>query len=320
MKEHHRTCALLLLMGLMAAPGCASWTPGGRFRKRGEANSDSESDINGRFSENKPKQPVRSAFKNASSAVATALTIKPKVIPADDPTNLAYKGTVDAEVYGKVARLYEERGNYEEALKQYDRALKIAPRDASTLVGMARVHDRLGNLRETENYYRRAITANPNNPLVANDLGLFYARQRRFPQAVEMLNRAVSLDPQRPLYRNNLAAALVDARQIDQALQHLLAVNPPAVAHYNLGYMLHERGQADPAMHHFTQAVLMNPTMREAQEMIAQLSSRSESRSANRMAEPPRGGPAPAWQSGSTNAPPMDNSAPGRPPFESRPW
>lgn len=319
MKEHRPLFALLLL-GLTVAPGCASWTPFGWFKKDREANFDRDSDLSQLSSpKGNSKQPVRSAVKSATSAVAGALAIKPKVVPADDPTALNYKGNVDAEVYAGVARLYAERGSYDEALKQYDRALKIAPNDPPTLVGVARVYDQMGNLPAAENFYRRAISAAPNSPLAASDLGLFYARQRRFPDAIGMLDRAVRIDPQRPLYRNNLASALVDTQQPDRALQHLLAVHPPAVAHYNLGYMLHDRGLTEPAMFHFTRAALLNPAMPEAQAMIAQMTARDDNRSASRMPEPTRNASAPPWRPGSTYPPPAEAEGQQHPP-DSRPW
>ena len=54
------------------------------------------------------------------------------------------------------------------------------------------------------------------------------------------LRQAVKLEPKRKLYRNNLATVLVDMGRTDEAWDELSSVHTPAVAHYNLGYLLYQ--------------------------------------------------------------------------------
>ena len=45
--------------------------------------------------------------------------------------------------------------------------------------------------------------------------------------------------PNSQLYRNNLAALLVESNRPDDAVTILSEAYGPAVAHYNVGYLLH---------------------------------------------------------------------------------
>src|SRR5207247_1633365 len=77
--------------------------------------------------------------------------------------------------------------------------------------------------------------------------------------------------PDNAKYRNNLAAALVDAGKENESFTELTAANPPAVAHYNLAYLLNEKGQRASAITHLQQAVAFDPSLKPASDMLAQL-------------------------------------------------
>ena len=82
----------------------------------------------------------------------------------------------------------------------------------------------------------------------------------------------VSLTPDNAKYRNNLAAALVDVGRADEAYEQLATINSPAVAHYNLAYLLQQRGQRPDAIKHLREAISLDPALTPAHEMLSQLS------------------------------------------------
>jgi hypothetical protein len=103
-------------------------------------------------------------------------------------------------------------------------------------------------------------------------MGLCFARQQQWPRATESLNHAIALQPANPKYRNNLATVLVEMGRTEEALKQLTAVNPPAVAHYNMAYLLEQKGQPNLAIGHLQQAVARDPNLGPAHEMLARLS------------------------------------------------
>ncbi|HTN74702.1 MAG TPA: tetratricopeptide repeat protein, partial [Pirellulaceae bacterium] len=255
-----REFEIALLAVLTAAlPGCAgksiwpSWSS-----SKSSSSSQSMEELTAKNSAaTKPPSSFSNGMKKTSDSIVSALTIKPKVIPAKDPTALDGKPTkLGPEIYVSAARIHENRGDMDAASAQYKKALELAPKDVSALVGLARLHDRQGQFAEAETLYKKAAEANPKSPLVWNDLGLCYARQKRLPEATSTLSRAVQLQPNNAMYRNNVATVLVEQGRLDEAWTQLSAVNDPATAHYNMGYLLHQHKHDGKAGEHLEQALV----------------------------------------------------------------
>jgi len=167
--------------------------------------------------------------------------------------------------------LLENQGKFAEAEEKYREALKAAPTDLNALVSLARLHDRQGQSQKAIEHYQKAAQAHPTNGLVFNDLGICLRRQQQGEKALVAFRKAVELTPDNAKYRNNLAAALVDSGKENEAFAELAAVNPVAVAHYNLAYLLQEKGQRENALRHLHNAVAADPSLKPASDMLAQL-------------------------------------------------
>lgn len=237
---------------------------------------------------------IGSGLKKTGSAISDALTIKPKVTPAEDATSLNSKPVkLGPDIYISGARVHETRGNHAAAADQYRKALELAPKDMGALVGLARLYDRQGQFADAEKLYKQASEVDPKSALVANDLGLCYARQKRLDEATVMLTKATELQPQNPMYRNNMATVLVEQGRIDEAWAQLAVVSEPAVAHYNLAFLLHKREHDELAAQHLQQALAANPQLTAAQQLLAQIRS-SAGIDSGELAEMERG-PAPSY-------------------------
>jgi tetratricopeptide (TPR) repeat protein len=215
------------------------------------------------------ENPLTATFKKATRSLADALTIKPRVIPADDPTRLSTDpGPIDAELYVSAARLMENRGEFLAAQQQYEKALEVETNCLAALVGLSRLYHRQGRMDEAIRLCHLAVEVHPESGLAHNDLGLCYARRMQVERAVESLSAAVQLQPESQLYRNNLAAALVLAGRIEEARMHLAQVHGSAITEYNLGYLLHKQGKRDAARDHFQRALQLDPALRPAAQML----------------------------------------------------
>ncbi len=85
------------------------------------------------------------------------------------------------------------------------------------------------------------------------------------------MRQAVKLEPKRKLYRNNLATVLVDMGRTDEAWAELSSAHPSPVAHYNLGYLLYQKGDKGEASRQFTLAYEADKSLTMAHDMLAQL-------------------------------------------------
>lgn len=203
------------------------------------------------------------------ASISEALTIKPKVIPADDPLKVTEKpGKVSAEVYLSAARLYENQGEFEAATGQYRKALEVAPKSLPALIGFARLQDRQSKFEEASRLYKKAIVAHPQSATAYNDLGLCQARHGQPEAALENIQKAVQLEPANKLYRNNAASVLVDMSRSTEALEHLVLAHGEAVAHYNLGFLLFQRDRNEQASEQFALAVEKDSSLVQAREML----------------------------------------------------
>jgi tetratricopeptide (TPR) repeat protein len=189
-----------------------------------------------------------------------------------DPTSLAYKGKpLDAYFYVASAKVAEAQNNLVAAENFYQQALVVSETDLAALLGYAHLLDRQGKLDEATNYYRQAVEHHPQDATARNDLGLCYARRNLLNESAVELAKAVELQPQKQLYRNNLAKVFVELGQPQRALEHLMVGAQPAVAHYNLACLLHQRGHSQAAASHFAQAAQHDPSLPGAQEWAQQL-------------------------------------------------
>jgi len=216
-------------------------------------------------------QRVTNAFKKGSSANVSS---KPASNSQLDPISLGFaSGPPNAELYLSMAKMSDQGGNTPHARSMYQRALTIDPKNLDGMLALARLEDREGQLDAALHYYQQAVQTHPQSAKALNDLSLCFARRNQLAEALPPLEQAIRLKPSKPLYRNNIAKVLLELNQVNVALQHQSAVHPPAVAQYNIGVLLHQRGRDAEAVQFLTGASQADPTLVAASTLLAQLTS-----------------------------------------------
>lgn len=198
----------------------------------------------------------------------------PSVTPdrSNDPISIGYPtGPPTAELFLSMAHLSDRGGNIDHARSMYRQALALQSDNLEALLGLARLEDREGRLGEALKLYQQAAAAHPQNAKALNDLGLCYARSGQFPASVRSLDQAVRLQPEKALYRNNIAKVLTQVDRVDEALAHLSKVHQPAIAQYNMGVLLEQRGKTVQAIHFLTAASHIDPQLQPAHALLAEL-------------------------------------------------
>lgn len=216
-------------------------------------------------------QSVSDGFKSGMKKLADAVTPDTPVKPADDPVALSTKAKPSPELHISLGLMAEQKGNFPEAERRYQTALKLQPKHFGALLAYARLKDRQNQFEEAVRLYQEAIQAHPDQATAFNDLALCYARNKRLHEAQAQLERAVQLKPKETLYRNNLATLLVELGDLDRAFQHLATAHGEAVAYYNLGYLLQKKGQPKQAAVLFAKALEKDPSLVEAQVWLEKL-------------------------------------------------
>jgi Flp pilus assembly protein TadD len=223
------------------------------------------------------------------------------------------------EFHVSMAQQMESIGNLSGAEEQYRKALELDKHHLAALINLAHLCDRQKKMTEAEGLYLKATKLHPKEAAAFNDLGLCYARQHKLAQSQAALAEAVRLDGSRKLYRNNLATVLVEIDRPQEALTHLQAVHEESVAHYNLGYLLANKGEQQLAEHHFREALRINPQQTAAQTWLDNLQNQqpmlaaapsdgANDRSTETLAEHPGAGAGPHLHSGIHKLPPVEDS------------
>lgn len=203
---------------------------------------------------------AKKAFSKTTNAVTGAFRFgDDKVVEEEvisDPLSLANKpASVGPEVYVANGRLWESTGDNTKAMESYTKALQNAPGDPEALASIARLHLRQGNQQQAVQYFQQAIAGAPENALLYNELGLVLNTAGNYQQAVVALEKSLELAPGTSKYANSLASVRFGGGDATAAYQVLLANNKPAIANYNMAYLLYSNGQVEVARGYLNQAL-----------------------------------------------------------------
>ena len=120
-----------------------------------------------------------------------------------------------------------------------------------------------GRTDEAIDQFQAALRLAPDFLPAHNNLGAAYARKGLIDEAIEELRIAIKLDPESADAHNNLGSALGEKGLSDKAMEQFriaLSLNPAfADAHNNLGISYLKLGDFDKALTHFEEAVRLNP-------------------------------------------------------------
>jgi tetratricopeptide (TPR) repeat protein len=121
-----------------------------------------------------------------------------------------------------------ELGRYDEALIQFEEALRIRP-SADSHYRLAVLYTKMNRFADAERHYLMSVHYNALMPEPYFELGVLYEKLRRRTAAVQAYREAVRLEPNYAFAHNNLANLLAEDGRLDEAIQHYkqaLATDP----------------------------------------------------------------------------------------------
>jgi tetratricopeptide (TPR) repeat protein len=161
-----------------------------------------------------------------------------------------------------------QRGRVDEAIVQFQEALKIQPNCAESHHSLGCALLTKGRADEALKHFRKAVQLRPNHAESHNNLGVALRQQGQLENAMEQFQQAVEIRPDYAEAHNNLGLALRRQGQLEDAIAHFqkaLEIRPRhAEAHNNLGVALRLQGQLADAMAHFQKALAIQPNLTDA--------------------------------------------------------
>jgi tetratricopeptide (TPR) repeat protein len=170
--------------------------------------------------------------------------------------------------YTNLGFAFLQKGQADEALKQFQKALEINSNDRDAHIDLGMVLDEIGQLDEAIAQYQKALEIDPDYAEAHNNLGNTLMRKGQLGEAIAEYQMALKINPKYAEGHGNLGAAFFQNGRFDEAIaqyQKALEINPNyAEAHNNLGNALLRNGQLGQAIQEFQKALEINPKFAQA--------------------------------------------------------
>jgi Tfp pilus assembly protein PilF len=127
-----------------------------------------------------------------------------------------YKRTLEyaprsARLLNDMGIAYNERGETEEAIRSFMKAIDIDPRHPEAYDNIGKIYTNLGDARgssgnnaEAIEFYKKAIEISPDAVAAYNNLGNVYKAAGRFDEAMELYKKALEISPGHPIILHNI--------------------------------------------------------------------------------------------------------------------
>jgi len=161
----------------------------------------------------------------------------PRVIVLEDP--------LDARGHNDLGVAYQQRGESDLALREYERAAELDRRWARPLINRGNLQAAEGEWRKAQKSYFKALDREPDNAEAMNNLAWVLLRGGESGAALSWAEKSVAGNPLEPVFLDTLAEARIACGDYDgarQAIAEALALDPPPELRQSLEQM---RAMAD---------------------------------------------------------------------------
>jgi len=169
-----------------------------------------------------------------------------------DPARLT-----QADTHRELASVKLKENRIGFAIREYQKALEINPRDPEAHFGIAEAYRRKGLFGEAEKHLLRTLELDPRNLEARLNLGVVYLMQERYAQAIEqndlLMKDPTFLRPARALVNRGWARYKSgDAKGAESDFRRAIAAEPANYfGHLDLGIVLYERGEMVKSIQEF---------------------------------------------------------------------
>lgn len=112
-------------------------------------------------------------------------------------------------------------GRNEEAIHNYQEAIRINARYDNAHYNLANILAKQGKTEEAISHYREAVRINPGYSIAYNNLGVNLVKLRKYDDAIFYYRQALQIEQNNPGFHLNLGVALVDKGDLKEAIEHL---------------------------------------------------------------------------------------------------
>lgn len=152
---------------------------------------------------------------------------------------------------------------FKEARENFEKAIKLSPKDATALFYLANCYDNLGQILDAEKCYLKVIEVRENYVDAYKDLCIIYMKTNREMNAIEIGKKGKLIAPNDFTFDYLIGTANITMKKYNEGIEHLeaaLALNPSHFQIYNnLGTAYLLIGQREKAIECYQKAIKIKP-------------------------------------------------------------
>ena len=123
-----------------------------------------------------------------------------------------------ANAYYNRGSAYDDEGEFDRAIQDYDKAIKLNPKDGWAYNNRGIAYRKKGEFDRALRDYDMAIKLNPKDADIYNNRGIAYAKKGEFDRAITDYDKAIRLDPKDALTYKNRGTAYGIKGEYDRAI------------------------------------------------------------------------------------------------------
>jgi Tfp pilus assembly protein PilF/TolB-like protein len=175
--------------------------------------------------------------------------------------------------YNNRGNAYSDKGRYDRAIQDYDKALSLDPEHTTSYRNRGIVYQKRGLYDRAIQDYERAIRLDPRYPLNYHGRAVAYASKNQYSRAIRDYNRTLSLKPDYALAYHNRGLAYAKLGQLDRAIKDYdtaLLLDPTyAKGHYNKGLACERVGRRIEAIAAYRRFIQLSGDGRDSKVRLA---------------------------------------------------
>jgi len=179
--------------------------------------------------------------------------------------------------YSSLGAAMADEGRFQEALEQYEIALRIWPAFATAHYNKANALLQIGDPERAVEHFQQGLALLPDDAMAHVNLGAALQHLGDWVGAEHHLREALRQRPRMALAHNNLGIVMAADGRSGGALEHFhqaVDLDPDyALAHNNLAFSLERAGDPTGAITHYREALRLQPMLREATARLQALTS-----------------------------------------------
>ncbi|TEU17049.1 MAG: tetratricopeptide repeat protein [Anaerolineales bacterium] len=169
---------------------------------------------------------------------------------------------LSAAQHNRTGNSLENEGKLEEAIREYQEALKLDPTNAAYHANLGDVYHQLQRLGDAEEQYEKAVTHALENDSYRYRLAGVYYDQGKFDLAIEEYEAAVAINDENPVYRSGLGDAYRQKGSLDKAAgayeQAIELDKSNASYHARLADIYQRQGNLENAVTKYNEAIRLD--------------------------------------------------------------